>query len=396
MNSRNVASASSSSSNMDKKRINRERTAKEIAAEETEKKMKEEARADIAARVAAETKAKLLEAENAKKELEEAQRKVAEAEENAYAAKAGVSQAAARTEMALRAAEQALINEEGHTLTNLQPEATLSDTALRNIALGVNGTGGAGGATKKDLAPTPLIDKEDEYGFNPAAAGEPTPALLFDNNNNLKTNTTKNGVFNIRRKSSRNTNDDGRSIKSGRSRASRASQASSGASLGTAVSYSTAGSESEFGDVSDGKGGTKKIRKNGDTIGWSRTETRLLMALVDEEARNAQSTPGGFMWDAVATALRKRLKEDLTIAARGKPQRRKAIDCRRRWDHVLKKAHSTPTHKLTAEQKQWMVAYQSQKSMMGIGGGMKSKNSRKVIESIPEDQEVSGSGREIV
>jgi hypothetical protein len=103
----------------------------------------------------------------------------------------------------------------------------------------------------------------------------------------------------------------------------------------------------------------------------------------------------GFMWDAVASSLRQRLREDPNTAARGKPQRRKGIDCRRRWDHVLKKAHSTPKEKLTAEQKQWMVAYQAQKSMMGGGGGIKPK--RKVIGSIPEDQEGSqDDGRVVV
>lgn len=101
----------------------------------------------------------------------------------------------------------------------------------------------------------------------------------------------------------------------------------------------------------------------------------------------------GFMWDAVAASLRQRLRDDPNTAARGKPQRRKGVDCRRRWDHVLKKAHATQKEKLTAEQKQWMVAYQAQKAMMG-GGGMKSR--KKMIGSIPEDQEIVQDGREIV
>lgn len=103
----------------------------------------------------------------------------------------------------------------------------------------------------------------------------------------------------------------------------------------------------------------------------------------------------GFMWDAVAAALRQRLREDPNTAARGKPQRRKGVDCRRRWDHVLKKAHATPKEKLSAEQKQWMVAYQAQKAMMGGSGAIKSSKRKTTISAIPEDQEI-GTGREVV
>ena len=145
-----------------------------------------------------------------------------------------------------------------------------------------------------------------------------------------------------------------------RSRVSRAS-AGSGASLGTAVSYSTAGGGSEAGGSQAGGGGSQ--------IGWSRSETRLLMGLVDAEARSAADTLGGFMWDAVAAALRQRLKEDRKLAARATPQRRKGVDCRRRWDHVLKKAHATPKDRLTAEQKMWLVQFQAQRELAAGGGG---------------------------
>jgi hypothetical protein len=127
------------------------------------------------------------------------------------------------------------------------------------------------------------------------------------------------------------------------------------------------------------------------------------MALVDEESRNAQASTamhGGFMWDAVAAALRLRLREDPLVAARGTPQRRKAVDCRRRWDHALKKAHATPKDRLSGEQKQWLLQFQQQQQLLaaGSGGGggggsngggnaaaLPSRPRRTKIEPIPEE-----------
>jgi hypothetical protein len=65
------------------------------------------------------------------------------------------------------------------------------------------------------------------------------------------------------------------------------------ASLGTAVSYSTngGGSEAGGGSVVSGRSGGG----GGSRVGWSRTETRLLMALVDAEAKNAQAPVHGGM-----------------------------------------------------------------------------------------------------
>ncbi len=101
------------------------------------------------------------------------------------------------------------------------------------------------------------------------------------------------------------------------------------------------------------------------------------------------------MWDAIAANLRIRLREDPSIAARGAPQRRKAVDCRRRWDHVLKKAHSTPVDKLNGEQKLWLKQFSEQRSLMGGPGGSvrgKPASTKNPILSIPEDREVSDRG----
>ena len=70
------------------------------------------------------------------------------------------------------------------------------------------------------------------------------------------------------------------------------------------------------------------------------------------------------MWDSVAQELRQRLRADPALAARGQPQRRKGIDCRRRWDHVLKKAQGTEKADLSGEQIKWLIQFEQQKRLL--------------------------------
>ena len=380
-------------------RAQRERTAKELAAEAVKLEQKEASRAAIAAKVAAEAKAKLDAAAAAQQDEVAARAAANAAAEAAQEASRAASDAADRAQSLALAAAAAVGKQEADVASHVQPHAALSDAALRSIALqgGRNGmkealpndgdgdfhryddddnggqqqhqngegSGDDHARMRRQLAPLLAGASSTGSGHKKVGPRQPstqpqgTNAMVpLDGGGRRGPNTRPHGAYQRSQPSSSSYGDDNKSVRSGVS--SRASTR-----LGSAASYSTAG-----GTDSDAGSNFGSQRRGGQpSVGWSRTETRLLMGLVDVEARNArEAMHGGFMWDAVAANLRQKLRQDPNLAARGLPQRRKAVDCRRRWDHCLKKAHATPKEQLTGEQKQWLVQYNDQRAWMASGG----------------------------
>jgi len=377
-------------------RAQRERTAKELAAEAVKLEQKEASRAAIAAKVAAEAKAKLDAAAAAQQDEVAARAAANAAAEAAQEASQAAIDAAERAQSLAIAAAAAVGKQEADVASHVQPHAALTDAALRSIAL-QGGRNGVKEASPPDDDGNYHHYDDDDRGQQRHGEGagddharmrqQLAPLLAGGSNNsnmggghqkvgprngtsamvpldgggrrgpNTRPSTQQQGAaYQRSQHSSSSYGDDNKSVRSGAS--SRAST-----KLGSAASYSTAG------DSDAGSNFGSQRRANTPSVGWSRTETRLLMGLVDLEARNArEAMHGGFMWDAVAANLRQKLRQDPNLAARGLPQRRKAVDCRRRWDHCLKKAHATPKEQLTGEQKQWLVQYNDQRAWMASGG----------------------------
>jgi hypothetical protein len=349
--------------------VARERTAKELAAEKAAVDAKELARAAIAAKVEGESRERLAAAEKARRQEELDQKLAAAAAEAEREAKAAEAKAAAKARMADRAAAR----------SGRRP----SGVEERDAGGGFGAADGAEGPLPPGgLLLSDALLKRISMGKGNVAQGPP-PQL------SAGTGAPSGGGGGLegsagRSKERRGGMDQGSSLRSG-GRSDRTGRST--ASLATAVSFSTAGGDGVSGRGLDGGPG------GGSSVGWSRAETRVLMGLVADECRSAATSLGGFMWDAVASKLRQHLKQDPALAARGNPQRRKGIDCRRRWDHSMKKAHATPPEKLTREQKEWLAQFHAHKALMGGASGLSKLSARVAVQSIPEDRPVGGSAR---